>query len=100
MEYEKIKEWLESLILTTNARLNLVNFNSEIKSIAIDYCVHIYKGIDIIADVMGLSLSIEQRDDNPLFPYRYSFIYKGMEFFQITDEELPQFGGKEDAVSD
>jgi hypothetical protein len=49
--------------------------------------LHIYEGIEHIADVLGIKLKC---DDNrgTAFDYEYSFVYKGVKVFEISKEPL------------
>ena len=49
--------------------------------------LHIYEGIDKIADAVGAKLSCEDRY-SPEYPYMYSFEYKLLKIFQIEKEPL------------
>ena len=92
MKYKKIKEWLESLIKVYHKTKATAEFDAQI-CICEPFSsgIHIYKGIEMVADVMGLALKEIKRDD-AYIPYEYSFIYKGVKFFQITEERLEGYG--------
>ena len=49
--------------------------------------LHIFEGIDKIADAVGVKLSCEDRY-SPEYPYMYSFEYKLLKIFQIEKEPL------------
>lgn len=84
MEYQEIKDYLDNLIRVYKESRAAESFNSEIKAITVSYkeMIHIHKGIDILADVMGIPLEVEERDDAE-FRFEYSFKYRDFLFFQI-----------------
>ena len=49
--------------------------------------IHIHSGIDEIVDVMGLELKEKPFEDDE-YPYKYWFVYDGVEFFQISNKKL------------
>lgn len=88
MEYTEVKEWLDKLIEANkeikSMKSSLGWFSSDIRAIIhYDPCILIYKGIEIIADVMGLELKQEVRETS----VQLSFEYSGTTFLQIYDLE-------------
>ena len=51
------------------------------------YQLHIYEGIEHIADVLGIPLECEENRGTP-YDYEYSFVYKGVKVFEISKEAL------------
>lgn len=49
--------------------------------------LHIYEGIEHIADVLGITLKCEDNRGKP-YDYEYSFVYKGVKVFEISKEAL------------
>lgn len=49
--------------------------------------LQIYSGIKLIADILGKKLEKENRKDTEN-KYEYSFLYKGVKVFEISNEEL------------
>lgn len=49
--------------------------------------VQIYKGIDVMARATGSELLL-MHDPDVQFPFRYSFRYKGVKFYQLAKEEI------------
>ena len=49
--------------------------------------VQIYKGIEVMARVTGSELLL-LHDPDIRFPYRYSFKYRGIKFYQLEDKEI------------
>ena len=81
MEYLEIKDYLDRLIRIQDEAQSCEDLNANIKAIMITGpAIQMYKGIEIIADVMGLQLDSKKRGDGDM---EYFFIYSGVEFFQI-----------------
>ena len=49
--------------------------------------LHIYEGIEHIADVLGITLECEDNRGMD-YDYEYSFFYKGVRVFEISKEAL------------
>lgn len=49
--------------------------------------LQIYSGIKLIADILGKKLEKENREDTEI-KYEYSFLYKGVKVYEISNEEL------------
>lgn len=49
--------------------------------------LHIYTGIEHIADVLGITLECED-NRGTAFDYEYSFVYKGVKVFEVSKEAL------------
>lgn len=81
------KDWMENLVIAYTRMCDLRDFNDEIKVICQEYGIHIDTGIDRIAEKTGIILKEEQTGDTE-YPYRYSFRYKDVEFYQISEERL------------
>lgn len=95
MEYEKIRDWLDKLAELQKEQQQLSFFNSQIATTCGLDDIQIHRGIEIVADVMGLSLTETFRKGYE-YPYKYSFSYEGVLFIQISTERLPGFERKED----
>lgn len=82
MEYEKIKEWLDLVSEDFRRTNEHARFNSQIRTCHERDDVHLYSGIEIIAEVMGLEL---RRRDLPYEEYSHEsyFIYNDVKFFQM-----------------
>lgn len=90
MGYTEIKEWLDKVVENIKETEKLCEFNTQINICHPGKGIHIFRGIDIIADNMSLELK-EANDQSTEFPYRYSFMYEGIEFFQLEQERLASF---------
>lgn len=87
MEYADIKEWLDGLVHDLENRDKMRVFNEQIKTVYPDDYIHMSCGIEIVAEKMGLDLTLSTRDDLE-FKYKYSFMYRGFEFLQLSKERL------------
>lgn len=92
MEYEKIKEWLDEHIKHLNNARRINDFNNQISANVTYDNVLIFKGIDIVADVMGLNLKESIHEDLTL-QYEYSFTYNGITFVQYSQKRLEKYAG-------
>lgn len=57
----------------------------------IDFCVtpaqiHIYRGIDQVAELLGEETEDREREDD-YAPFRRSFRHNGIEFFQLSEKD-------------
>lgn len=87
MEYAEVKEWLDRLVQNYNELHELQEFNTSVSICTGCDGVQLFKGIDIVADVMGFSLT-EKDEEIGQFRYRYSFMYEGVEFFELFEERM------------
>jgi len=89
MDKERIKKWLDNLVIARKLYLDNADLTDEICLCAgtFDDGIHIHLGIDEIADVMGLELKEKSFEDDD-YPYKYWFVYDGVEFFQISNRKL------------
>lgn len=82
-----IKDWLENLVITYTRMRDLRVFDNEIKALYTGLGILMETGIDRIAEKTGIILE-EELTGNSKYPYRYSFRYKDVEFYQISRERL------------
>lgn len=89
MDKEKVKQWLDNLVLSRKIYLENEDLTDEICVCtgSLGDGIHIYSGINEIADVMALDLK-EKFFENDDYPYKYWFVYDGVEFFQISNRKL------------
>lgn len=87
MGYEEIKQWLDNIV-DAICRLNsLRRYNSDISGGAKEDSYLISKGIDVVADVMGLYLRYEDVKESALgFTKWRRFSYKGITFYDYVKE--------------
>ena len=52
--------------------------------------IHVYKGIDRLAKVLGKELTVIERHNKEDYPYEYYFKYKDAYVFQITELKVEQ----------
>lgn len=81
-----IKDWLKALAETYTRMLDISCLDSEIMTVGPGHGIHIHTGIDIIAEKTGITLKEEPGISD--YPYRYSFRYNGILFYQISSERL------------
>lgn len=86
MEFE-IREWLDAIVDTIKKQERLSDFNKSIKFSEPESAYHVYFGIEIVADLMGLQLKCDF-DNRIELPYCYSFSYRGIEFRQYEAKPL------------
>lgn len=89
MDKERVKQWLDNLVLSRKIYLENEDLTDEICVCTgtLDDGIHIHSGIDEIADVMALDLKEKFFKDDD-YPYKYWFVYDGVEFFQISNRKL------------
>ena len=93
---EKILEWLDLMVycirkIHGNRCLELST--GKVREVTLtEEKMQIYSEIKIIADAIGAKL-VEEVTTNTKNPFRYYFIYKGVEFYMINDERLPGYAG-------
>ena len=98
---EKILEWLDIMVycirkICGNRCLELAT--GKVRELTLtEEKMHIYSGIDILADAAGAKL-VEEITTNKKNPFRYYFIYKDVKFYMLNDERIPKFtsGGQTD----
>lgn len=92
MEYEELKQWLDWHVDSLRDQRDHAAFNSQIETTESRAWIQLYRGIELAADLMGLTLLHEVREDQE-YPHWYSFWYRETEFVQMGEEPLPE--GKE-----
>lgn len=86
MDYASVKEWLDKLVSLHNEAKAIEQYSNDIEAIISRRGIHLYKGIEAVADVMGIELKkkeVEYPDETRI---RYFFYYSGLEFFQLSDK--------------
>lgn len=89
MDKERVRQWLDNLVLSRKIYLENEDLTDGICvcSGTLDEGIHIHSGINEIADVMALELKEKSFEDDE-YPYKYWFVYDGVEFFQISNRKL------------
>lgn len=82
-----IKDWLKDLVEIKTRMKDICCFDSGIRTIYPDDSIHISCGIDRISDMAGIEL-VEKETNYEDYPYRYSFEFMGMEFYQLSEKRL------------
>lgn len=84
-EQEKITAWVEKVAKAYNSVRNLKDYSEDVC-----FCesyrgneVHIYSGLEYIAEMLGIELIYTDRHDDD-YPFEVSFVYKGVKFFQLN----------------
>lgn len=86
MEYEKVKQWLDDVVDMAEHSKSLEEFNTSICTTNLIRNIQMYKGIDIVSDVMNIKLTAEPRKYDDESEYiRSSFVYRSVEFFQLNE---------------
>lgn len=80
MEIEEIKEWLDWHVANLKECQAHAQLNSSIRTCFAERYIHLYRGIDIIADVLGVKLEVKKLKDDVL---QYSFMYGETEVIQL-----------------
>lgn len=86
MECAEVEERLDKIVALKKEFEHLRDFNNQI-CIYSGILTQFEKGIEIIADVLGVKLSEDVIKSETTY-YRYSFLYKGVTFVQIEAERL------------
>lgn len=81
-----IKDWLDAIVELRQRESQLKMFGSRLLLLEESEKIHVYSLIEFMAYAAGAELQEEVRYGK--YPYRYSFIYKGIQFFQISEERL------------
>jgi len=92
MNFEDLKEWMNLQVSLFKSAGAARCFNDQIVACCpYGRGIHIYCGLDIIADVLGLELK-EKKTGDPQFEYEYTVFYDGVRFYQIEEERLEGYG--------
>ena len=87
MEFATVKEWLDKLVDSYNELKSLKYCNTQIELCGLYDNIHIHRGIEVIADAVGIKLNVTY-DSYSDYPYRYHFMYRGYEIVQIDNKPL------------
>lgn len=90
MEFQNIKEWLDLNISIRRQLIETENLNEQVQLCRPnkENTLHVYKGIDILADVVGAELLLREDLEDEEYPYYHYFMYDGFEVFQMSRERL------------
>lgn len=91
MEYEDVKAWLDWQMKNAEERRKNEAFNSDICMTSTPDYIQMYKGIDIVADILGADLKERRLKEY----YCYYFFYNGVEVTQLSDRRLGEYAGND-----
>lgn len=99
LENSDIKEWLDTIVDALNVaqsnayelwwgKLADGEYDHRIAPCNPDYnSLHIYKGIEYLADVVGAKIETEVEEYENSTGFRHYFDYKGVRIFELCDTE-------------
>ena len=82
-----IRDWMDAVVESRQRENQLKRFGNQILLLDVSETVHVDSQIGEMASAAGSVLKEEFRGDHEC-PYKYSFTYRGMKFFQISEERL------------
>lgn len=83
----KLLAWLDANVEARRRVFDLLKFDENIRACELDLSIHVFSGIEKLAEVAGVPLNESIRGDAE-YPYQYSFVYKGIKVFQIEKGRL------------
>lgn len=93
MEYVEVKEFLDECVRDFKLATKERRLTNQIKvSVSNELSVLVYKGLEAMADIMGLE--IKEEVNSGKMKYRYSFIYDDVEFASYETERLDRFAAE------
>lgn len=82
MQEVEIREWLDKLVDNIKDRQALKEFNIQISACSAEDYIHLWDGIEIVSDSLGIKLKREPHDEK--YKEKLSFVYKGIEVMQLV----------------
>lgn len=92
LEAAMARDWLNLQVKNLARRKESYTLNEAIRLVEPDDRVHMYRGIVLITELLGLKLKEKHNEYDYLYPWEYSFMYQGTEFYQIERERLGKYG--------
>lgn len=86
-----VKEWMNAIVDIRVKEAGLGKMGGSLKLIPPDMEVHVYEGIETIASAAGAELVMEILKE-ATYPFKYSFVYRGIKFFQVSNVRLEERG--------
>ena len=86
MDFENIKAWLDDIVDTIEHLNSLRTLGTSIIGEASVDSYLIHKGIDVVADVMGIPVEEKELKNPSYFKKEYHFYYRGIKFYDFTKE--------------
>lgn len=84
MDFENIKAWLDDIVDTIEHLNSLSTIGTSIIGAASVDSYLIHKGIDVVADVMGIPMEEKELESPSYFTKERRFCYRGIEFYDYT----------------
>ena len=94
LESAMVRDWLNLQVKNLAMRKESYVLNGTIRLVEPDDRVHVYSGIALITELLGLKLKEKHDKYDYLYPWEYSFMYQGTEFYQIERERLEKYAEK------
>lgn len=91
MEYEQVKEYLDDIVRDYKNAIRPRYLTNQIQSkVSIEKNILVRKGLEIMADIMGLEIQEKEIEDWRL-KYAYTFVYDGVKFVSYEEERMERF---------
>ncbi len=81
-----LRDWMDSIVELKQCESRLKRFGNQILLPEAGEKVQVYSLIGSMASAAGVELEEEVRSGR--YPFKYSFIYKGIRFFQLSEDRL------------
>ena len=90
MDFESVKAWLDLNISIRKqlAEAQELNNNISLCTLNRENTVHVFEGIELIADALGFELLADEKWEDDDHPYFYYFMYGEFKVFQLSRERL------------
>ena len=79
------RDWLNQIISCMKQRSPFDVFNNQIRTIGSPDDIQLFKGIEILSDLLGLKLQDGGKNENY---NEYYFLFNGVKVFQLSEERL------------
>ncbi len=81
------RDWLNWQVKIHEMRKASSRFSDTVRLMEPDEGIHMQDGVFCLTELLGLDMEENVREDT-LYPWKYSFLYKGVQFYQISGERL------------
>ena len=89
---EAAATWLDRLMESQRQRKAMTVLSGKVEANIDSDSLDIFRGIEVLADVLGAELQEEHCDDEFHGWYFYSFSYDGVKIMQASEERLESYG--------